>query len=1191
MIEKITVTAIVVVALSLGSILAADPLVASDRGPGLQFELTDGTVITGSIDVKVITIQTANGNVLKISVSDLTELTVGLKDRGKPQSKVRVGEDTIVGTVTTDEFKIVSPYGKVTVKMDDVHRIGPGIRGVPDKLGQWTVELRDKTRLKGMVISKTLCIKTRYGTLVVPLARIQKAIFAADGKNIRATCRNSDRIVGTLEASAKISFKTDKGKVDISAKKIAAAAYGPRTLDLDLGKNVTLKLTLIPAGKFMMGSPKTETGRDDDEGPQREVTISKPFYMGVYEVTQAQWRAVMGTIPWRGKSSNAKSGANNAATFISWNKANKFCELLSKKTGKKVSFPTEAQWEYACRAGSKTVYSFGDDVSKLGDYAMYESNTVRADDEYALVVGLKKPNAFGLYDMHGNVWECCRDWYDEKFYAKAKNIDPENTMETRQRVIRGGGGGSSPRWCRSANREPDVPDRSHYGSCNGFRVLIAWGESSAADQKASIKVEDLVTKLKDKNADVRRSAAEALRKLGSVVVPPLLAALKTGDADLRDRVSGVLVNIGQVEPGESVPAITELLKDNNADVRSSAAMVLGELGPEAEDAIPALIAAMKDKNETVSSSASKALGDIGPVATEKLIAALKDSNPKLRSLAARTLGKTQLRLRADGAWYARGKWYAGPACPKILRALVEAVGDKDPTVRSSAVDALRHNGPPVSAAVPALITILKNKSTTVRSYSRAAVVLGEIGAAAKDAVPVLIDGMKSKNKSVRIASAEALGGIGPAAKASVPVLLDALKEKDTDIFVSVAPALGRIGPASRQAVPALIKAMESKNKEVRGAAVEALGGIGPAAGPATGALVKLVLMGDSKSVRHGAARALGGIGQGAGEAIAPLMGALKSKDKAVWSSATEALCEMGPAAKAGIPVLMANLSDEDGNVRINAAVVLGRIGPASHEAIPALIMGMKGGVRGEPDSMAGALAGIGPAAVPALVAALKSKDDTIPRLAAMVLMHIGPAARAAVPALLANLNDRDARVRSEAAMLLSRLDPKSKAVQTALATAMKDRNERVRRVAVDVIVEMGSEAKLMVPDVIDALEDEKMEVRRSAASALGEIGPGAAAAVPALIAAMRNEDEQLQAGAMSALGKIGPGAKVAVPVLIAMMKDADGDVCAGAIKALGGIGPSAKAAVVPLVEIAKQNGQRDVIQAVRLALRKIRTEK
>ncbi len=528
------VAAVIAVTMSLGA--AAEPP-AAVRCRELCFEFVDGTVVTGQIGAKVITIQIASGNVLKVPVADLTELTVGLKEQrgsveqAKPQCKIRAGESTLVGILAVKKFRIASPYGPVTMKLDAVHRIFPAVKATPGKLGQWTIELRDKTRFRGMLVNKTLRIQTRYGTMVVPLAQIWKVTFAADGKTIRVQCRGSDRIVGTLGPKTTISFKTDKGRADIPAEKIAmvAVVYN-RPLTLALGKGVTMKLVLIPAGKFLMGSPKTEKYRNKNEGPQRQVTISREFYMGLYEVTQAQWRAVMGTEPWDGKT-YAKSGDNNAASYISWDDAIKFCEKLSKHIGtgrthvlksddrlwtlaetyyghgkhwqllaaanpkliptamvvgrtikipplssQKVVLPTEAQWEYACRAGSNTAYSFGDDASKLGDYASYYDKTygkaLDKDAKYPHPVGMKKPNAWGLYDMHGNMGEWCSNWFADS-YPNADVRDPKGPDSGKDRILRGGSWYYKAEYCRAASRFM-LPPASLYDYF-GFRVVVESG--------------------------------------------------------------------------------------------------------------------------------------------------------------------------------------------------------------------------------------------------------------------------------------------------------------------------------------------------------------------------------------------------------------------------------------------------------------------------------------------------------------------------------------------------------------------------------------------------------------------------------------------------------------------------------------------------------------------------------------------
>jgi len=222
-----------------------------------------------------------------------------------------------------------------------------------------------------------------------------------------------------------------------------------KDLTLDLGGAVTMKLVLIRPGKFMMG----------EEKDRHEVTLSKPFYMGVTEVTQAQYQAVMGTNP-----SNFK-GETNPVETVSWNDATEFCKKLSEQTRRAVRLPTEAEWEYACRAGTATAFSFGDADSTLGDYAWYTSNSGSTTHP----VGQKKPNAWGLYDMHGNVWEWCADWYGD--YPKGAVTDPQGPASGTARVLRGGSWGSAPATCRSAHRFYLTPAYRYY-YC-GFRVVVS----------------------------------------------------------------------------------------------------------------------------------------------------------------------------------------------------------------------------------------------------------------------------------------------------------------------------------------------------------------------------------------------------------------------------------------------------------------------------------------------------------------------------------------------------------------------------------------------------------------------------------------------------------------------------------------------------------------------------------------------
>jgi formylglycine-generating enzyme required for sulfatase activity len=218
---------------------------------------------------------------------------------------------------------------------------------------------------------------------------------------------------------------------------------------VDLGNGVKLEMVLLPAGEFMMGSPDDDNGAFLEEKPPHRVQISKPFSMGKYSVTQEQWEAVMGSNPSHFK------GPKNPVENVSWDDCQQFLEKLNAKVGAqggKFVLPTEAQWEYACRAGSKTRYSFGDNEAELGEYAWYAANS--GDKTHP--VGGKKPNSWGLYDVHGNVWQWCADWYDEKYDANsAANEpakDPSGPATGLLRVARGGSWLSTTRRCRSADR-------------------------------------------------------------------------------------------------------------------------------------------------------------------------------------------------------------------------------------------------------------------------------------------------------------------------------------------------------------------------------------------------------------------------------------------------------------------------------------------------------------------------------------------------------------------------------------------------------------------------------------------------------------------------------------------------------------------------------------------------------------------
>jgi formylglycine-generating enzyme required for sulfatase activity len=206
-----------------------------------------------------------------------------------------------------------------------------------------------------------------------------------------------------------------------------------------------------------MGSPTIEQKRDNEI--QHKVTLTKGFYLGVCTVTQEQWQAVMSENP-----SRFKSKKNLPVENVTWDECQEFLKKMGDKDGHVYRLPTEAEWEYACRAGAKGLYCYGDDPRLLGHYAWYAEN----GEENPHPVGQKKPNAWGLYDMHGNIWEWCADWYGE--YPKKAVVDPAGPENGTSRVLRGGSFYSPAFFVRSAIRGYCAPSKRALNI--GFRAAL-----------------------------------------------------------------------------------------------------------------------------------------------------------------------------------------------------------------------------------------------------------------------------------------------------------------------------------------------------------------------------------------------------------------------------------------------------------------------------------------------------------------------------------------------------------------------------------------------------------------------------------------------------------------------------------------------------------------------------------------------
>jgi formylglycine-generating enzyme required for sulfatase activity len=225
--------------------------------------------------------------------------------------------------------------------------------------------------------------------------------------------------------------------------------------------SIGMELMLIPPGEFLMGSPAFEEGRHGDEA-QHKVTLTKPFFMGITEVTQAQYFRVLRKNPSKFKA------ARHPVENVTWDEAVEFCARLSdfpteKKKGRVYRLPTEAEWEYACRAGTTTAYSFGNDQGQLSNYGWWKVNSGGATHP----VGLKKPNPWGLYDIHGNVYEWCHDWHGD--YSSGPLTDPAESASGSRRTVRSGAYNDTSKVFRSARRGHFPPDFT--GPWSGLRVV------------------------------------------------------------------------------------------------------------------------------------------------------------------------------------------------------------------------------------------------------------------------------------------------------------------------------------------------------------------------------------------------------------------------------------------------------------------------------------------------------------------------------------------------------------------------------------------------------------------------------------------------------------------------------------------------------------------------------------------------
>jgi len=315
----------------------------------------------------------------------------------------------------------------------------------------WEVEVKGKTLnvTFGKIGTKGQSKPKDFATPEKAKAEMEKLIKE---KTVKGYVEVSGKAVKKVKPAAKPAAGK-KANAGGMGKGLSKAKKQVKVAEEDLGKGVKLEMVLVPAGKFMMGSSRSKEDRDDNE-VQHEVTLTKPYYMGRYAVTQEQWEAVMENNP------STVKGAALPVTDVSWDDCQDFIKKLNANSSGGYRLPTEAEWEYACKAGTTTAYSFGNKITPK-DANYYDSKI-----DKPVAVGSYKPNLFGLYDMHGNVREWCEDWFGD--YPTGAVTDPQGPPIGESRILRGGSFDPNECNARSSTRTYCVP--SYPFDFFGFRL-------------------------------------------------------------------------------------------------------------------------------------------------------------------------------------------------------------------------------------------------------------------------------------------------------------------------------------------------------------------------------------------------------------------------------------------------------------------------------------------------------------------------------------------------------------------------------------------------------------------------------------------------------------------------------------------------------------------------------------------------
>ncbi|HTL56879.1 MAG TPA: formylglycine-generating enzyme family protein [Candidatus Limnocylindrales bacterium] len=456
-------------------------------------ELTSGERIEGTLLTDHFELRTSYGDI-QLKPQDTGRIDFAGPDR-QLQRVTTVNSNVLTGFLTNSTIELKTSDGirrSLRPQKLSYVRLGGYLENTSRELLQelppektssliW-VYLKNGDRLSGQLLTRSLALITAQGTELFSFEDIERIQSGpTDSTLATVSLTSGQKREGTL-ATEDLSFRLElgptlklyTGAIQLIGRELAPSPAGASSSSVAASLPTSTNLTglvWIPPGEFVMGSPTEETGRDPDESPQTRVVIARGFWMSKCEVTQSEYQRVIGVNP-----SNETGDANRPVERVSWFDAMEYCKKLTQACetqgkmpeGHVYRLPTEAEWEYVCRAGAITRFGYGEDkgATQLGDYAWFSRNS----DSMTHPVGTKRANAWGLFDMHGNVWEWCIDRWEDSLPG-GTITNSVRVASSRLRVARGGSWLYDAKACRSANRD----DYSPWDRCSdiGFRVVLA----------------------------------------------------------------------------------------------------------------------------------------------------------------------------------------------------------------------------------------------------------------------------------------------------------------------------------------------------------------------------------------------------------------------------------------------------------------------------------------------------------------------------------------------------------------------------------------------------------------------------------------------------------------------------------------------------------------------------------------------